>query len=101
MPRGELDVAGVPALRREFDLTRDDPDVEIIVLDLTRLTFIDSTGIGVLLHMSAEADRLRLVNESPTVGRLIDLMGVRDRLPFLSPGDDPLATSAVNKSEAG
>jgi anti-sigma B factor antagonist len=94
MPSGELDLASVPVLRGEFEFARDDPGVAMIVLDLTRLTFIDSTGIGVLLHMSAECaetDRLRLVNGSPAIGRLIDLMGVRHRLPIVSLGDDPLA----------
>lgn len=65
MATGELDLASVPLLRGEFDLARDDSTVNMIVLDLTRLTFIDSTGIGVLLHMSAECaetDRLRIVS---------------------------------------
>jgi anti-anti-sigma factor len=102
MPTGELDLASVPLLRHEFDLARDDPAVEMIVVDLTRLTFIDSTGIGVLLRMSAETDRLRLANESPTIGRLIDLMGVRDRLPIVSLGDDlPAPLRSAGEREEG
>jgi anti-sigma B factor antagonist len=94
VPMGELDLASAPLLRREVDLARNDSGIEVIVLDLMRLTFIDSTGIGALLHMSAECaetHRLRLVNASSTVERLFDLMGVRDRLPIVSVGGDPLA----------
>ena len=93
-PVGELDLATVPILQREYRRALEDPAARMIVVDLRRLTFIDSTGIGVLLHMSAEcaeADRLRLINGSPAVERLIELIGVRRRLPVISSDDDPLA----------
>ena len=93
-PSGELDVATAAILRREFEVARDDAAARMIVMGLGQLTFIDSTGVGVLLQMSAacaESDRLRVINASRTVERLIDLMGVRHRLPIMSTGSGPLA----------
>ena len=66
----------------------------MIVVDLTALAFIDSSGLGVLIRAAqrcAGVDRLRIVNGSPAVERVLDLTGLRERLPVISPQDDPLA----------
>jgi anti-sigma B factor antagonist len=92
-PFGELDLATTPILERELDAARSD-DAAMIVVDLTKLDFIDSTGLRLLLRMNdvcADADRLRIVNGSPAVVRLFDIAGVRDLLPIISSEDDPLA----------
>jgi anti-sigma B factor antagonist len=96
-PVGELDLATAPLLEREFDLVVGDNEVRMIVLDLTELGFIDSTGLHLLLRMSAaceEADRLRVVNGSRAVVRLLDVSGVRHLLPIITSDDDPLAPLA-------
>ena len=96
-PVGELDIATAPALRTEFEVAFDDGDVEMIVLDLTQLEFIDSSGIRLVLEMNAvceHADRLRVINGSPAVERLFDIAGVRILLPIISSPDDPLAPLA-------
>lgn len=93
-PLGELDIATVAELREEFETVFGHGDVEMIVVDLTELTFIDSTGLRLLLEMNAvceHADRLRVGNGSAAVVRLFDLTGVRSLLPIISSGDDPLA----------
>ena len=93
-PRGELDIAAVPVLRKEFEAVFGDGDAEMIVVDLTSLDFIDSTGLQLLLEMKAvceHGDRLRVVNGSPAVVRLFDLAGMRSHLPIISSADDPLA----------
>ncbi len=92
-PSGELDIATAPLLQTEFEAARD-AQAEKIVVDLSRLTFIDSTGLALALLMAEECkedDRLRIVNDSPTVDRLIDLTGIRDNLPMINSADDPLA----------
>ncbi len=69
----------------------------MIVLDLTELGFMDSTGIRLLLRMTAacaDADRLRVVNGSSAVVRLLDVSGVRTYLPIISSNEDPLARLA-------
>jgi anti-sigma B factor antagonist len=93
-PVGELDLATAPILERAFDDVFGDDAAEMIVLDLTELAFMDSTGLHLLLRMTAaceEGDRLRVVNGSSAVVRLLDVSGVRDLLPIISSARDPLA----------
>jgi anti-sigma B factor antagonist len=96
-PIGELDVATSPLLESAFDAVFTDDDVEMIVVDLTALSFMDSTAIHMLLRMRAaceDADRLRVVNGTRAVERLLDLTGVRARLPIISSDLDPFARSS-------
>ena len=94
---GELDLATAPQLERAFEAAFADDDAEMIVVDLTELSFMDSTGIHLLLRMSAaceDADRLRLIDGSRAVQRVLDITGVRAHLPIISRDHDPLAPSA-------
>ena len=93
-PIGELDIATVPILERVFEVARDDSTARMIVLDLTELSFIDSSGLSLLLRMKTAceaADRLRVLNGSPAVTRLLDVSGIRPLLPIITSGQDPLA----------
>lgn len=93
-PIGELDLATAPLLESAFDAAFTDDDAEMIVIDLTELTFMDSTGVHLLVRMHgacASADRLRLINGSHAVERMLDLTGVRAHLPVISRDSDPLA----------
>jgi anti-sigma B factor antagonist len=93
-PIGELDLATAPLLKSAFNAVFRDDDAAMIVLDLTELSFMDSTGIALLIRMHtacADADRLRVINGSRAVERVLDLTGARARLPIISSDDDPLA----------
>jgi anti-sigma B factor antagonist len=93
IPTGELDIATAPILERAFDAAYESDDQTMIVVDLTELSFMDSTGINLLLRINAAckaADRLRIVNGSPAVVRVLDVSGVRRLLPIIASGDDPL-----------
>ena len=46
---GELDHCSAPAVRRELDRLIGDPSVRRLVLDLSGKTFMNSSGIGVIL----------------------------------------------------
>ena len=93
-PIGELDLATAPLLENAFDAALTDEDAEMIVVDLTELSFMDSTGIHLLIRMHgvcADNDRLRVINGSRAVERMLDLTGVRAHLPIISRDCDPLA----------
>jgi anti-sigma B factor antagonist len=85
---GELDIATFDLLERAL-LEVEDTDAELIVLDLSGLSFIDSTGLRLVLDINercgGEADRLRVVAGSPAVERLLDIVGLRDQLPLITP----------------
>jgi anti-sigma B factor antagonist len=93
VPVGELDLATVPILERAFNEALGDHGAAMIVVDLTELAFMDSTGLHLLLQMNEaceDADRLRIVNGSSAVVRLLDVSGVRDLLPIIPHDRDPL-----------
>jgi anti-sigma B factor antagonist len=83
-PRGDLDVATAGTLRAALDgLER----TECLVLDLRGLSFIDSTGLHLLvaLHQRAQRDGFRLTLLAPAapLDKAIQLCGLDETLPFV------------------
>ncbi len=86
-PVGELDLATAPLLDSAFQAALEDAAVETIFLDLTELSFIDLSAVTLLISFSDSCradDRLRIINGSDAVARVLDLSGVRHRLPIFS-----------------
>ena len=82
---GELDLEGADRVTQEL-LSAEATDVQEIVLDLSHLRFIDSTGIRLILAADArsrsDGNRLALVRGPREVQRVFELTGIADRLPF-------------------
>lgn len=78
---GELDVASSQVLERELEKLQ---GAALIVVDLRGLSFIDSTGLGVLVraHQAAEEQgrRFGLVRGNGQVNRLLSLTGLDEEL---------------------
>lgn len=80
---GELDLASSPALEQEMesDAVTGAP---LVIVDLRRLEFMDSTGLSVLVRAhqrSVESDqRFAVVRGPQQVQRLLSLTGVAERL---------------------
>jgi anti-sigma B factor antagonist len=78
---GELDLGTVPVVEREVAQLREQ-GVESIVLDLRELTFIDSSGLNLLLRLDAEARsdgfRFSIVEGDGPVRRLLELTNLAD-----------------------
>ena len=85
-PRGELDVATAPTLRAILEEIK---SAGRLVLDLRGLSFIDSSGLHLLvaLHQRAQRDgfSLALVAPAPPIDRPIQVCGLGETLPFVSP----------------
>jgi anti-anti-sigma factor len=63
-----------------------------LVVDLSKLEFIDSTGIAMLIRAiadSAEGHLSFLPSEHQAVRRLFTLTGLDERLPFAADGEIP------------
>jgi anti-anti-sigma factor len=86
-PYGELDMATTADVQRELDRA-ERSDAGEIVLDLSGLTFIDSTGIRLVLHAHqrsrADGNRLKLIPGRDQVHGVFRLCGLTERLPFLA-----------------
>jgi anti-sigma B factor antagonist len=84
-PCGELDLATTEQLRAAL-LAAFDATPGQVVLDLSRLEFIDSTGIHLILEASRTAGgrdhKLVLVPGPRQIRRSFDLAGITERLQF-------------------
>lgn len=81
--RGELDLATADIVRDALhDALAGGGE---IVVDLSQLAFIDSTGIAILIAAMAEGDGLvRFVpSQAPAVTRVLRLTGVEERMQLL------------------
>lgn len=80
---GELDVASAPILEKQVKRLQW-AGAAAIVLDLSGLDFIDSTGLHVLLlaNRRAPAGQLTLLRGSRNVHRVFELTATDDLLPF-------------------
>jgi anti-sigma B factor antagonist len=78
---GDLDIQTAPALDERLHRAMDDGRTSLVV-DVSGLTFIDSTGIGVLLHSLKDVQRLdgQLVLRAPTERtlRVLEIIGLRE-----------------------
>ena len=81
---GELDLAGAPRLEEELRRV-EASDAEAIVVDLSGLEFIDSTGIRLLVMASERAPtgRFSLVRGPQQVHRVFEITDLAHRLPFV------------------
>jgi anti-sigma B factor antagonist len=84
--RGELDVATAPEFERV--LLRLRPPHQRVVLDLSELRFMDSTGLRILLQARRTASeggwQLTLRSVPPNIQRLLKLSGVGESIPIES-----------------
>ncbi len=79
---GELDLATAPQLTMRLDEAL--ISARLVVIDLRQLTFMDSTGLAVLINAHNRARRgerrLVLIRGPLQVDRLLKLTGLADRL---------------------
>jgi anti-anti-sigma factor len=89
--RGELDLASSPGLEQELDRHLNS-GVELVIVDLRQLEFMDSTGLSVLVRAHQQAveagRRFAVVRGPQQVQRLLTLTGVADRLTLVDSPDE-------------
>ena len=82
---GELDVATAPELRADLQLAISD-HVSHVLIDCSDLTFIDSSGIRVLVeaHQALELQgrHMLIMNVGPGPGRVFEVLGLTDLLRY-------------------
>jgi stage II sporulation protein AA (anti-sigma F factor antagonist) len=83
---GELDLATADAAADEIGRVEAD-DARSIVLDLSGLTFMDSSGVRLMLTAHArsrgDANRLTMLRGGAAVQRVLEMCGVDRLLPFV------------------
>lgn len=85
---GELDLATVPEAEAAMERARSEP-LRPLKLDLSRLTFVDSSGLRLIMELAgacrAEGRRLSIAAGPRMVQRVFEVAGVLDVLPFEKP----------------
>jgi anti-anti-sigma factor len=83
---GELDLASAPLLADHLDAIDPGGGLDAVVLDLHALTFLDSSGVALLVGAMRRAEhegwRLRITGTPPEPRRVLDLCGLLDVLPL-------------------
>jgi anti-anti-sigma factor len=84
-PHGEMDMATVGAVEAELRRARQ-AGSDRIVLDLSGLTFMDSTGLHLVTRWSSEASndgfRFEIAPGPPVIQRVFELAQMTDGLPL-------------------
>lgn len=85
-PVGELDLATVPVVDDQLGELQA-AGFKHLTLDLRAVSFVDSSGLRMIFEWNARSRAdgfaFRLIAGSPTVQRLFELTGMRDRLTFI------------------
>ena len=96
-PAGEIDLSNVDAVRRELHAAR--TEARLVVLDLSAVTFMDSSGLRLLVELQRASDgdgfSLVVVRGRSSLRRLFELAGLEGRVRMVDElgqavgGDDP------------
>jgi anti-sigma B factor antagonist len=84
---GEIDIASAPALRSYLSERVSEGYTEI-TLDLTKMTFIDSSGLGVIVgvinRLRLEDGRLIICNPPPIAVQVLSVSGLTPSLEIVT-----------------
>ena len=93
---GELDLASSPALQNKLERGAASA-AELVIVDLRKLEFMDSTGLSVIVRAHQRAtengQRFGVVRGPQQVQRLLSLTGVAERLTLVDTPDELLSQS--------
>lgn len=77
---GELDLAVADQVKKSIDELMEEKKTSILILDVGRVTFIDSSGLGVILgrykRMLAKKGEMYIIRAAPNLLRLFEISGV-------------------------
>ena len=96
---GEIDIFTAPDVRRAA-VSAIDEGAKRIVLDLSQTTFLDSTGLGVIIGLSkrvrpAGGDVL-IVNTDDGIARTFEITGLSEIFRIFATRDEALAAASEN-----
>lgn len=86
---GEFDMTGVLRVEPELGRLLETAELDFLLLDLSGLEFIDSTGLGVIIDLDQRARRgdfeLSIVPGPRHVQRVFEVTMLSESLPFREP----------------
>ena len=95
---GELDIQATPRLSTVLAMAATSPGGRL-VLDLSEVTFIDSTALGTILKAAAQLDEggtlLAVVAPEGPVRRLLEMTNLTNRFSLCPSREDALASASA------
>ena len=79
--RGEFDMGDVAMFRAAFEVVRSTEPSRLVV-DLTEVTFMGSSGLGALIEANGRHPRVVLRGASRALFRVIEFAGLVDQFEF-------------------
>ncbi len=94
--RGELDLYTGPPVRRVFEEIATEEPGACVIVDLEQLTFLDSSGLGVLIsglrRMRAGGGGVALAGCQGAVAEVLTITGLHHTFPIFTSVDDAVTT---------
>ena len=91
-PQGELDHHSAQYMREELDALLSDEQIRTLIFDMRDLTFMDSSGIGVLIGrykiLSRRGGCVQVRNMSEQVDKLFTLSGLHRNIEKIGQGGE-------------
>lgn len=88
---GDLDLVVAKEFREVTDKVLGDRPVKNLVLDIERVNFIDSSGLGAILGrykiMQQRKGKMSIFGAKPAVYRILDLSGILKIIPVFKSGE--------------
>lgn len=85
---GELDLVTAHEFREAVDRSMEEMLSQNLIIDLTRVTFLDSSGLGVILgrfrKIKARNGQMIIVASAGSIKRILELSGVLSFIPLCS-----------------
>lgn len=92
---GEIDLRVTDDLRRRLEQELDRTRPRNLILNMSNVTFLDSSGLGVILgrykRITAQGGSMALVGVSPAVRRVLEFSGLTRLSRFYDSEDQALA----------
>ncbi|MBO8158691.1 anti-sigma factor antagonist [Thermosyntropha sp.] len=83
---GELDMVVAEKMHREIDERMEKGEVKNLILNLEKVSFIDSSGLGVIISsyrkIAAVNGRMYMAGARPNVKKILILSGVNKLIPI-------------------
>ncbi|HBT47382.1 MAG TPA: anti-sigma F factor antagonist [Peptococcaceae bacterium] len=97
--KGELDLGTADRLRQELEASLDHARPRILYLDLEGVSFMDSSGLGVILgryrRLARQGGKVVICRPQPQVRRLLELSGISKLVDIVSEDPDGFAGREV------
>lgn len=100
---GELDQYAAAALKNKIDIEVEESGKNNLIMDLTDVNFMDSSGIGLIIGrykvLRPLGGGVAVCGANPGVRRVIELSGIEKLIPYFSTADE--AAKYLERKTAG